>query len=233
MAKRRRRGNNGQGRNHFKMEKHMASLFSRRDTDMTTGGIAGHLVSFAMPLLIGNIFQQLYNTVDSIVVGTSWARRRWRRWAASPGHQYAHRLLSGAGDGRQRGDSPVLRRADEKGVHEAVHTTLAMTFILCVVFTAVGAAVVPYMPGYVHPEDVYARRRSTCASTFTALGPSDLQHGLGILRAVGDSGGAVLSDLLGGGQHGAGPGVCNHFGWGVAGVAIATVTAQGCRRCWF
>ena len=37
--------------------------------DMTQGSIAGHLISFALPLLAGNIFQQMYNTVDSFVVG--------------------------------------------------------------------------------------------------------------------------------------------------------------------
>ena len=37
--------------------------------DMTQGTIWLHLIKFAFPLLMGNIFQQLYNTVDSIVVG--------------------------------------------------------------------------------------------------------------------------------------------------------------------
>ena len=41
----------------------------RQDVDMTHGGIFRHLLNFAIPLLLGNIFQQLYNTVDSIVVG--------------------------------------------------------------------------------------------------------------------------------------------------------------------
>ncbi|MBQ2191425.1 MAG: MATE family efflux transporter, partial [Clostridia bacterium] len=36
---------------------------------MTEGSIIKHLISFALPLLAGNIFQQLYNTVDSWVVG--------------------------------------------------------------------------------------------------------------------------------------------------------------------
>lgn len=36
---------------------------------MTSGSIIKHLVMFSVPLLIGNIFQQLYNTVDSVVVG--------------------------------------------------------------------------------------------------------------------------------------------------------------------
>ena len=41
----------------------------RRDVDMTEGAIIPHLITFALPLLIGNIFQQLYNTVDTWVVG--------------------------------------------------------------------------------------------------------------------------------------------------------------------
>ena len=36
---------------------------------MTEGGILRHLIAFSLPLLLGNIFQMLYNTVDSIVVG--------------------------------------------------------------------------------------------------------------------------------------------------------------------
>ena len=37
--------------------------------DMTQGTIWKHIVLFSIPLLIGNFFQQLYNTVDSVVVG--------------------------------------------------------------------------------------------------------------------------------------------------------------------
>ena len=47
----------------------MASVLQRKDTDMTYGSIPRLLITFAIPLLIGNLFQQLYNTVDSIVVG--------------------------------------------------------------------------------------------------------------------------------------------------------------------
>ena len=41
----------------------------KQDVDMTTGGITGHLVRFAIPLLFGNVLQQLYNMVDTWVVG--------------------------------------------------------------------------------------------------------------------------------------------------------------------
>ena len=42
---------------------------SRQSTDMTQGCIWKQLLLFALPLLVGQIFQQLYNTIDSVVVG--------------------------------------------------------------------------------------------------------------------------------------------------------------------
>ena len=47
----------------FKLEKFVGAQ------DMTTGSPASCLVQFSVPLLVGNLAQQLYNTVDSIVVG--------------------------------------------------------------------------------------------------------------------------------------------------------------------
>ena len=41
----------------------------KKDTLMTEGAIWKNILLFALPLMLGNIFQQLYNTVDSIVVG--------------------------------------------------------------------------------------------------------------------------------------------------------------------
>ena len=43
----------------------LKSFGQRRDVDMTEGGITRHIVCFAIPLLLGNLFQQFYNTVDS------------------------------------------------------------------------------------------------------------------------------------------------------------------------
>ena len=42
---------------------------ARKDADMTRGDIWRHFLSFSVPLAIGLLFQQLYNTVDSVVVG--------------------------------------------------------------------------------------------------------------------------------------------------------------------
>lgn len=53
------------------MKAEMEEFFmnNRNMTDMTTGSPAGHILKFALPLLIGNLFQQLYNMVDSLIVG--------------------------------------------------------------------------------------------------------------------------------------------------------------------
>ena len=48
---------------------HHAHAPARRDVDMTQGSITRHLIQFALPLLAGNVFQQLYNMVDTWVVG--------------------------------------------------------------------------------------------------------------------------------------------------------------------
>ena len=47
--------------------------------DMTSGGIPRLILEFALPLMIGNIFQMLYNTVDPLWWGILWGHRPWRR----------------------------------------------------------------------------------------------------------------------------------------------------------
>ncbi|MBQ6407903.1 MAG: oligosaccharide flippase family protein, partial [Butyrivibrio sp.] len=44
-------------------------MSKRATMDMTQGSIRKELILFAIPLLAGNVFQQLYNTIDSIIVG--------------------------------------------------------------------------------------------------------------------------------------------------------------------
>lgn len=49
--------------------------------NMTEGSEAGHIVRFALPLLGGNLLQQTYNIVDTVIVGTFWETAHWRQWA--------------------------------------------------------------------------------------------------------------------------------------------------------
>ena len=54
---------------HIHLPFHTHHRPARYDVDMTKGNITRHLVNFALPLLLGNLFQQLYNMVDTWVVG--------------------------------------------------------------------------------------------------------------------------------------------------------------------
>ena len=46
-----------------------AKTLRRQDVDMTQGSISRHILTFALPLVLGNLFQQMYNLVDTYVVG--------------------------------------------------------------------------------------------------------------------------------------------------------------------
>lgn len=213
-----------------KPKKTAAGFFRRKDTIMTEGSITRHLIAFAIPLLIGNIFQQLYNTVDSIVVGNFVGKEAL---AAVGTISPIINTLIGFFMGLAAGASVVISQYygahDEKNVHKAVHTTIAMTFILCAVFTVVGVLMTPYMLKLMKtPSDVFAGAAQYLRIYFYGVtGLLIYNMGAGILRAVGDSRRPLYFlvfsaltntalDLI--------FVVC--FDWGIAGVAIATVLSQ-------
>lgn len=188
------------------------------------------MVRFSVPLLIGNIFQVLYNTVDSIVVGNFIGKEAL---AAVGNVSPIINTLIGFFLGLAAGASVVISQyygaRDEKSVHEAVHTTMLMTFILCVVFTLVGVLMVPYMLRLMStPDDVFDGAAQYLRIYFYGVtGLMIYNMGAGILQAVGDSKRPLyflivsaltntVLDLV----------FVINCGWGIAGVAIATVIAQ-------
>ena len=208
----------------------MISLLKRKDTNMTEGSITRHLITFAVPLLIGNIFQQLYNTVDSIVVGRFVGKEAL---AAVGSTTPIINTLIGFFLGLATGASVIISQyygaRDEKNVHDAVHTTVVMTFILSAVFTLVGVLMVPYMLRLMSaPDDVFDGAALYLRIYFSGVtGLLVYNMGAGILRAVGDSRRPLyflvfsalvntVLDLV----------FVINLGWGIAGVAIATVIAQ-------
>ena len=206
-------------------------LSGRRDVDMTEGNIARHLVNFALPLLIGNIFQQFYNTVDTWVVGNYVSNEAFSAvGTVGP----VINMLIGLFGGMSSGASVVI--AQYYGAHrndkvkEAVHTSAALTLILCVAFTVIGLLLIqPMLRLMKTPVEVLPE--STAYLTIYFAGMSGLMiynMGSGILRAVGDSTrpfyflvvSAVLNivlDLV----------FVIAFDMGVRGVGFATIIAQG------
>lgn len=209
------------------------ALLNRKkgDVDMTEGNIFRHLITFAMPLLVGNVFQQLYNMVDTWVVGNYVSNEAFSA-VGSVGPII--NMLIGFFLGLSSGAGVVIsqyygaKRYEE--VQKTVHTAIVMTLMLGALFTAVGVAMTPFMLGFMKtPENVFPESSAYLRIYFSGvLGLMLYNIGAGILRAVGDSRrpfyflmvSAVLNtvlDLV----------FVLVFRMGVQGVAYATIIAQG------
>lgn len=209
----------------------MSKRFARKDVIMTEGNIWKQLLWFALPLLVGNLFQQLYNTVDSIVVGNFVGKEAL---AAVGTNDSLINTLIGFFSGMATGAGVVISQyygaRDDESVHKAVHTTIAMTFLMAVLFTALGILMVdPMLRLMGTPEDVMPQAKSYLTIYFAGvIGLMLYNMSTGILRAVGDSQrplyflivSALINTVLDLVFV-----VC--FQWGVAGVAYATIIAQG------
>ncbi|MBQ1369062.1 MAG: MATE family efflux transporter [Firmicutes bacterium] len=209
---------------------HFLSRKSRRETNMTEGNISRHLIQFALPLLIGNIFQQLYNTVDTWVVGNYVSSEAF---AAVGTVGPIINMLIGIFMGLASGAGVVISqyygaRRDQE-VSDTVHTSMMMTFILAVIFTVLGIVIAPAMLHMMKtPENVFPESLMYLRIYFGGIvGLMVYNMGAGILRAVGDSQrpfyflivSAVINtvlDLV----------FVLGFHMGVEGVALATVIAQ-------
>ena len=202
----------------------------RRDVDMTEGSIIRHLITFAFPLLIGNIFQQLYNTVDTWVVGNYVSNEAFSAvGTVGPIINMLIGFFLGLSSGAGVVISQYYGAKKYEKVQDTVHTAILMTIILAVIFTFLGIAMAPFMIRFMKtPESVIPESTAYLTIYFSGvIGLMLYNIGSGILRAVGDSQrpfyflvvSAVLNtvlDLV----------FVLAFDMGVEGVALATVLAQ-------
>ena len=210
----------------------MASAIRPKETaNMTQGSIARHLLKFAFPLLLGNLFQQLYNTVDTWVVGNFASNEAF---SAVGSVASIINVLIGLFMGLSTGAGTVIAQfygaKHHERVKDAVHTSIMLTLVLSVVFTIVGITFTPgmlrltKMPANVMPEATTYLRIYFAGIT----GLLFYNMGAAVLRSVGDSRrpfqflvvSAVINsvlDLV----------FVVVFRMGVAGVALATILAQG------
>ena len=161
-----------------------------RDVDMTQGNITKHLILFALPLLAGNVFQQLYNMVDTWVVGRFVSNEAY---AAVGTVGPIVNMLIGFFVGLSSGAGVVISQyygaKRYEDVSRTVHTALTMTFILGIAFTAIGLGITPLMLRLMNtPENVYPESAAYLNLYFSGImGLMIYNIGSGILRAVGDS----------------------------------------------
>lgn len=210
---------------------HHPHISRRKDVDMTQGNITRHIISFALPLLIGNLFQQLYNTVDTWVVGNYVSNEAYSAvGTVGPIINMLIGFFMGLSSGAGVVISQYYGARRQKEVHDTVHTAIVMTLILAVVFTAVGICMIPLMLKLMNmPAEVKPEATTYLTIYFSGLiGLMLYNMGSGILRAVGDSQRpfyflvvcAVLNtvlDLV----------FVLYFDIGVEGVALATILSQG------
>lgn len=198
--------------------------------DMTTGNIAFLLFWFAIPLIIGNLFQMMYNTVDSLVVGNFVGKEAL---AAVGSTTMIVNMLVFFFNGVSIGAGVVISRyygaKRYDSLHTAVQTTICVTLICGVAFTIIGIFLVrPMLVFMSTPEDVMDSAKIYLRIYFAGMpGLLIYNMGSGILRAVGDTKrplmfliftsivNAIL-DLL----------FVIVFHAGIAGVAFATIIAQ-------
>lgn len=104
--------------------------------NMTEGAILGCLLSFAVPILIGNIFQQMYNVVDTAVIGNVLGDKALASiGAVSP----IYNLVIGFANGITNGFAVIIARAfganEEEGMRKSVALSFVLTIIISVIFT--------------------------------------------------------------------------------------------------
>ena len=168
------------------------SVIPRKTTvrDMTEGSIVKQITLFALPLMLGNIFQLLYSTVDSIVVGNFVGTQAL---AAVGSTTMIVNMLVFFFNGFSTGAGVVIAnyfgaRNMEK-LHESIETTMAATFVLSILFSTVGVLCVkPMLRFMATPNDVLDH--ATVYLQIYIGGISGLliyNMGSGILRAVGDT----------------------------------------------
>lgn len=199
-------------------------------TLMTEGPIWKRITFFAIPIFLGNLFQQMYNTADSLIVGNFLGSNALAAVSSSGNLIY---LMIGFFSGIALGAGVVIARyfgaRDQENLEKAVHTTVAFGIVASIILTFIGVFLAPQIliwmrtPDNVMPESTAYFRVYFMGSVGFVM----YNMFVGILQAVGDSRHPlyylilssvinVVLDLL----------FIAGFGMGVEGAALATDISQ-------
>lgn len=197
---------------------------------MTEGKISKKIILFAMPIFLGNLFQQLYTIVASLVVGNVLGKDALAAVSSSGSLIF---LIVGFINGIFVGSSVIIARyygaKETKELSVAVHTTIAFGLIAGIIITAAGMIFTPWMlkmmgtPADVLPNSILYFRLYFAGG----LGIVMYNACMGIFQAVGDSKSPlyylitssvinVILEIL----------FVAILDFGISGSAIATVIAQ-------
>jgi len=207
----------------------LKSLFSAKD--MTQGPPWKRIMEFSIPMLIGNVAQQLYNTADSIIVGHYVGDNALAAvGSASPILNLLLALFVGISTGAGIVVSQSYGAKDRKTLTEAIGNCIALSAIASIVIMILGPIIsMPMLKMLGTPESII----QWCADYlniyfFGIVGFFFYNMLSGVLRGLGDSVSAlgfllvaavlnVILDIV----------FVANFNMGVAGVSLATVISQG------
>ena len=157
---------------------------------MTEGSIIKSIMLFSIPLLIGNLFQQLYNTADSVIAGNFIGKEAL---AAVGSSNSLINLIIGLFIGISTGAGVIIAQyygaKDEEKMQWAVHTSMMLSIIGGILLTFIGVFLSPQIlkamgtPPEVMEQSVIYLRIYFMGSLFNIT----YNMGAGILRGVGDS----------------------------------------------
>ena len=203
----------------------------KSSTDLTQGSITGQLVMFMLPILLGQIFQSVYNSVDAIVVGNALGKTALAAVTSCADIGF---LLVGFFSGLSTGAGVLFARyfgaKKQQLLHDSIHTAVLFSVIVGVSMAVAGVLGTPLLLKMTDcPPDVYGEAEAylriyLVGILFTAI----YNVGAAVLRAVGDSKNPFLYLVI--------SSVSNIFldllfvmviPMGVAGAAFATILAQG------
>lgn len=198
--------------------------------DMLEGSPGKKIIAFAIPMLLGNIAQQLYNTVDSIVVGRYVGDNALAAvGSAGPILNLLLVLFVGVSTGAGIMVSQYFGARQREELSEAIGCTLTLTLISSLIIMIVAPIVIrPLLHLLNTPESIIDWCASYLLISFLGvIGCAYYNILTGVLRGLGDSVSALIYLLV--------ATVINivldvvfvaFFGLGVAGVALATIIAQ-------
>ena len=197
---------------------------------ITEGVIWKQLLRFFFPILLGTFFQQMYNTVDTIIVG----RFVGTQALAAVGSTSAFvNLVNGFFIGLSTGATVILSQHfganDRQGVSNALHTGISLSVILGAATVVVGIASAPFVLKLTRTPANCLEDAIVYTSIYFSGAVASMVYnmGSGILRAMGDSKRPLIFLIISCGLNIVMDILCVVvLKLGVAGAALATVISQ-------
>lgn len=213
----------------------MKIINDNKYNDMTVGNSFKLILIFSIPILMGNVFQQLYNVVDTAVVGHILGDKSL---AAIGATSAIWGLIIGFANGTTNGFSVVLARfygkKDEKAIKKTIALTIVLTLFISIVLTVISLiGMSPLLIFLNTPENIIVEA-STFLKIILEFSVVTMVYNMlaGMLRAIGNSKAPLIFliisviiniflDIL----------FVKYLGFGIAGAAYATVIAEFISVC--